>query len=328
MTDLVSVIIPCFQQGQFLPDAIYSLQSQSHRDWEALIIDDGSTDNTELISSALVQADSRIKYIFRENGGLSAARNTGLNHARGSWIQFLDADDVIECEKFEQQIKYLKENPSIDIVYNSAIYFTDMEPMILRRTHVTNGPDHDFVKEIWDAPGAVEEKLVESNILPVCAPLLRIETLKGVGFFNEDLRSLEDWEFWLRCALAGYVFQFAPLPKTMAYIRVHPASMSKNTERMRQSQFEVRLMLHNSIEFSKLRTKNFSHLMHLASNLNQHSRIKRFFRIYKDSKSINEKIVVVLSFFVDKGGPLQSLTRKLFPISTQKSIAKWIGRSI
>lgn len=104
MSELVSIIIPTFNHGQYLNRALLSAINQTHFHIEVLIIDDGSTDNTSDIIKNIIKNDSRIKYIYQSNNGLSSARNLGLDHATGRWIQFLDADDVIHPDKIRAQI--------------------------------------------------------------------------------------------------------------------------------------------------------------------------------------------------------------------------------
>lgn len=102
--DLVTVIIPCYQQGHFLHDAVSSLQTQTYTNWEAIIVNDGSSDETASVARFLCDADSRVRYLEKHNGGLSSARNAGLALANGNWIQFLDADDLLLPQKFEKQV--------------------------------------------------------------------------------------------------------------------------------------------------------------------------------------------------------------------------------
>lgn len=114
MKPTVTIIIPCYNQAPFLPKAIASIQSQTLDSWECLIIDDGSTDNTAEVASNLVLHNSRLRLIQKINGGSASARDLGLEHAQGEYIQFLDADDKIEPEKFERQIS-LMESENLDI---------------------------------------------------------------------------------------------------------------------------------------------------------------------------------------------------------------------
>ena len=125
----VSVIIPCFNQVSFLSKAITSLQAQTMKEWECIIIDDGSTDNTAEVAANLALHDPRVRLLQKINGGSASARDYGLTNAKGEYIQFLDADDKIEPEKFDRQVA-LMERENLDISYMAFCY----EDSIGRRT--------------------------------------------------------------------------------------------------------------------------------------------------------------------------------------------------
>lgn len=100
----VSVIIPCFNCAQYLPRAVGNVLSQTFTDLECIIVDDGSTDDTRKITETLMKTDSRVRYLFKEHGGVSAARNFGIKHAKGEWIQQLDADVCLHKDKIRFQL--------------------------------------------------------------------------------------------------------------------------------------------------------------------------------------------------------------------------------
>lgn len=118
MSPKISVIIPCFNQAAFLSKAIASLQAQTMPEWECLVVDDGSTDNSAEVVLNLALKDSRIRLIQKINGGSASARDLGLQHAKGAYIQFLDADDTIAPQKLELQMKQM-EAEKLDISYTS-----------------------------------------------------------------------------------------------------------------------------------------------------------------------------------------------------------------
>jgi glycosyltransferase involved in cell wall biosynthesis len=107
---LVSVIIPCYNYGRYLGDALDSIAAQTYSHWECLVVDDGSTDNTSDVGMQYAEKDSRFSYIYQQNGGVSSARNTALNKAKGKYIQLLDADDMLEPDKLQLQVSLLEEN--------------------------------------------------------------------------------------------------------------------------------------------------------------------------------------------------------------------------
>ena len=121
---LVSVIIPCFNYGRYLQEAIQSVLNQSYPNIEVIVVDDGSTDNTASIASAY---ESKINYVYQENQGIGGARNTGIRHANGSFVSFLDADDIWIDNKLRLQVDYLLTYPNFDIVYGFAKQFYSPE---------------------------------------------------------------------------------------------------------------------------------------------------------------------------------------------------------
>ena len=122
---LISVIVPCFNYGRFLGEALESVIAQTYENWECLIIDDGSTDNTREVARQYCEQDSRIKYHYQKNRGTSAAKNKGLGQSKGEFIQFLDADDLIEKEKLNTHVETLNKNIAVGLVYSDSIFFND-----------------------------------------------------------------------------------------------------------------------------------------------------------------------------------------------------------
>lgn len=118
----VSVITPCYNAAPYIQRTIASVQAQTMADWEMLIVDDGSTDNSVSIIQPIAEQDSRIRLIEKENGGSASARNMGLRYAKGEYIQFLDADDTLAPDKFEKQIKRM-ENNHLDVSYTDYRMF-------------------------------------------------------------------------------------------------------------------------------------------------------------------------------------------------------------
>lgn len=125
MNTLVSIIIPCYNQAHYLPDALESVLAQKYPEWECIIVNDGSRDQTEAVAIEWVAGDKRFTYILKENGGLSSTRNRGLQAATGRYIQFLDADDVIDEEKLSLQVLQLPETQNLALSY--CDYFPSTE---------------------------------------------------------------------------------------------------------------------------------------------------------------------------------------------------------
>src|SRR6266852_191572 len=119
---LVSVIITSYNYGHFIAQALDSVLAQTYSNWECIVVDDGSTDNTREVVERYAEANPRIRYFWQENQRLAAARNTGIAKSSGEYFQFLDADDLIERRKLECQVEVLEHHQEIDIVYGDVRY--------------------------------------------------------------------------------------------------------------------------------------------------------------------------------------------------------------
>lgn len=122
MNSLITIIIPCYNQAKYLNDSLNSALSQCYKNFECIIVNDGSRDETDKVARLWSKKDSRFTSITKENGGLSSARNAGLAIAKGDYIQFLDADDIIDKAKLELQISLLKKTSDYSLCY--CDYFT------------------------------------------------------------------------------------------------------------------------------------------------------------------------------------------------------------
>lgn len=230
-SSLVTIVIPAFNYGHLIAQTLDSVWAQSAPNWECLVVDDGSTDETARIVSDFAHRDSRFRYLWQRNTGLSAARNTGLRRAKGAYLQLLDADDLIEAKKLEYQAAHLDAHPEAGIVYGPARYFPTDDGSRLR--YSPTDPDRAWMPEVSGSGAIMVSALLHANIMPVHSALLRREVVDRVGYFDERLQALEDWEYWIRCALAGVEFHFLDREGTRALVRLHADSMSTDSLRMR-----------------------------------------------------------------------------------------------
>ncbi|UOQ98307.1 glycosyltransferase [Hymenobacter sp. 5317J-9] len=228
---LVSIIVPCRNYGALLPEALDSVLAQTHAEWECLVVDDGSTDSTPAVAARYAARDPRMRYLPRPHLGASAARNHGLREARGRFIQFLDADDLLPPRKLEAQLAYLAAHPAVDVVYGDVRYFRHGAPAELSRSFDMQDSTAWFVP-LHGTGAAVLRPLLAENRVVIHAPLLRRSVFEAVGAFSERLGAVEDWEFWLRCAAGGQVFDYQDLPGTCTLVRVHPRSTSQDRARV------------------------------------------------------------------------------------------------
>jgi len=282
---MVSVIIPCYKQGHFLPEALASVQNQTFENWECIIINDGSPDNTADIAHAWVSKDKRFRYLSQPNCGLTRARNRGILEARGDYIQFLDADDLIEPLKLAWQTNLLQNRPDVGIIYSDLRYFTDNDHQHLRYTIFD--PDEPWLEKSWLDPRPVLEKLLENNIMAVHCPLFRRAVIDAVGLFENDMRVMEDWFYLFRCAVKGAVFQYSPAPGTLALARIHANSVTQGKAHMIQGTYDMTLMMGPFLTDPCLRLKNFLLGMRRMTVSDRISVERELFRLFLANKGCN-----------------------------------------
>jgi teichuronic acid biosynthesis glycosyltransferase TuaG len=215
-----SVIIPAFNAGLYIAEAIESALNQIDVKAEIIVVNDGSTDNTLDI---LAGYGDSIKIFNQENKGLAAARNQGVKISEGSYIAFLDADDIWMPDKLKIQREKILD--SYDIVYTNRINFGSIGDLPEVQSDVTKMVEGD----IW-------EELLMGNMITVSSSIIKRELFERVNGFDESLRSCEDWDLWLRCTEKTPV---AYCPKPLVKYRMHPNSLSKNYVFMSQMREQV-----------------------------------------------------------------------------------------
>lgn len=220
---VISIIVPAFNYGHLIRETLASIASQTFVQWECIIIDDGSTDNTREMVHDLVNLDSRFRYVCHSNQGLSASRNRGIELSRGRYIQFLDADDLLEKSKLEHHCQYLETHESVEIVYGDVRYFRTDNPLQL--FYSMFGEQKPWIP-VLRSDGSDTLLTLLKKTMPVNTPLIRREILSKTGYFDTSLSQVADWEFWIRCAEKGIRFQYYAPPESCALVRVHKDSMT------------------------------------------------------------------------------------------------------
>ena len=221
---LVSVVIPTYNHARYVCASVESALAQSYDNLEIIVIDDGSTDNTPEVLHPYME---RVCYVHQANQGLAAARNTGLRHATGAFVQFLDADDLLDCEKIARQVRAMEAHPDVGVAYGDAKYFYGEDVARLVALPEYTGPrPNTYEAFFW------------KNILPVNAALVRTSSLPARDPFDPELRNLEDWHLWLRMALGGTRFLY--VPDACCRVRLHGSNMS--CDRLAMSQGHVTIL--------------------------------------------------------------------------------------
>ena len=221
MSSKISVILTTYNGSSrgYLSSAIESVLTQSYQNFELLIIDDGSTDNTKKTCSSYLEND-RIRYLYQENTGLAGARNTGIRASSGEFLCFLDDDDVWKPEKLQKQLEFIQNR--LSGVNNWGLIFTWLELI-------------DEQGEVISYRGHHQEGRLYRNLLfgnTVDAPssvLIRREVFDNVGLFDESFENCQDWDMWLRISKEYMIF---PVKEYLVQHREHRDRISFDNEKI------------------------------------------------------------------------------------------------
>ncbi|WMI65825.1 glycosyltransferase family A protein [Aestuariibaculum sp. YM273] len=203
----VSVVVPCYNHAQYLDEALQSVLCQTYNDWECIIVNDGSPDDTEQVANVWLEKDNRFKYVRQDNHGLANARNIGISRAQGEFILPLDADDKISKDYVALALEAFRQNDSLKVVYCKAEKF---------------GAETG----LWELKPFSLFNLSQENLI-FCTALYRKKDWEAIGGYDENMRyGCEDWEFWIALLKqGGHVKQ---LEHAGFYYRTQQNSMLKN----------------------------------------------------------------------------------------------------
>lgn len=202
MNPKISIIIPCYNQAEFLSECLQSVLDQTYSDWECIIVNDGSQDNTEEIALRWSHLNKSFKYVKKENGGLSSARNAGIEVAKGEWILPLDCDDKIANQYLELAAE--KFDKDYSLIYCEAEFFGDKSGK-------------------WELPDYSMKELSIGNPIFCSAFFKKKDWLKIGGYDTNMIFGIEDWEFWI--SLLKNNQKVYKIPKVCFFYRIKSQSM-------------------------------------------------------------------------------------------------------
>jgi glycosyltransferase involved in cell wall biosynthesis len=209
----VSVIIPTYNRAELIHESLDSVFFQTFRDYEVIVVDDGSTDNTAEVLRPLAE-QGKLRYIRQSNQGASAARNRGIAEARGNFIAFLDSDDLFDPAKLELQVKYYQAHPEMGLVHSGFTKFDNNgNDLGYRDTSWFSGDIYPRILLYWTTLMTMDTVVVAKNVFD------------SVGLFDSNLVYGEDLDMWRRIA-RKYPFGF--INRSLARIRVHEGNISGN----------------------------------------------------------------------------------------------------
>lgn len=213
---LITVVIPNYNYSAFLPSALESVIRQTYTNWECIVVDDGSKDNSAEVVLSYSQKDPRIRLIRKTNGGLPSTRNEGIKSAKGEYVAFLDADDYWSDGKLERQVSCIRQT-NAEVVFSNSEVFSDTGKLSEEIFKVRKLDVYDFLA---------------GNPIPGCSSsiIVKKSVFDTAGLFDNDLRSSEDLDMLFRICLKGYSFE--GVPYTDVFIRKHSGSMQANFLKM------------------------------------------------------------------------------------------------
>lgn len=225
----VSVIIPTYNCERYLPDALESVFKQSFRDFEVVIVDDGSTDGTqEAVKKFKKKYGEKVNYVYQENRGLACARNTAIRHSRGKYIAILDADDMFLPDRLKEGVKAFEEHPEVGLVHANIFWMSEAGRII-------STPKRD----VSVLSGRIFRHIFLRNAhVSISTVLVKKECFDSVGLFDENLSRLgcEDREMWLRIS---NVYPFLYIDRLLGLYRIRHDSMSRDKGKMLRARYYV-----------------------------------------------------------------------------------------
>lgn len=221
-TPLVSVIIPTYNRRSHVVEAVGSVLSQTLADFEVLVIDDGSTDRTDEAIRGI--EDSRIRYFYKENGGVSSARNMGLDKVKGQYIAFLDSDDLYAPEYLEMMVAAMEDDPSYGVAYTAAT------------NHHPSGEVEEYRAEAC-CSGWITREIFDYFFLFCQTTVIRRHLLENF-FFDEQLDISEDVDFLLRLSCQSQ-FLYVPQPRVIRRVQIDSLSQQNGTNRKAEDKIRV-----------------------------------------------------------------------------------------
>ncbi len=203
MNGLISVIVPCYNVGPYLNETLESVFNQTYHNWECIIVNDGSPDNTRDVGREWETKDKRFIYLELENGGVERARNRGIERSKGEYILPLDGDDRLSPTFLEKTLQVFREDPQAMLVYTSVELFGDQQG-------------------IWQLNDFSLQQLAVGNMI-VCTALFRKKEWLRVGGYDEQMKyHWEDWELWINILKDGG--KVVKLNEVLFYYRIRSAS--------------------------------------------------------------------------------------------------------
>jgi teichuronic acid biosynthesis glycosyltransferase TuaG len=292
---LISVIMPAYNAELFIKDAIESVIKQTYTNWELIVVNDGSTDNTATIIKKLCEKDPRIKYLFQNRGRQGKARNLAIINSNGRYIAFLDADDLWEPDKLQLQTDILENRPDIDLVFTRGYNL------------LSDGSSSEMnivVKQwSWDTDS---DMLITSNQIPVLSVMARRKAIEVVDMFAEapEIQNAEDYHLWIKMLKNG---KFLSITNRLFYYRIHryQATYQNNNTAMAVANCLLNLLFTGVISNNKSVRNRLKWLVFQITDLQYY--IKTIREAFPKKTNTFSALLMMNNFF-----PNSKLIKKMF----------------
>lgn len=270
----ISVVIPAYNQEKFITETIESILNQTYKDFEIIVVDDGSTDCTK---QKLEKFGSKIKIIEQPNLERAIARNNGVKNSQGEYIAFVDSDDIWTEDKLENQIKVLEEKKDCMFIYSAC-----------GRVNQYSKKIKPAKRQLEGYSGNIFEELLIRNFIASATPLIKREFFNKTQGFNSKYIPYEDWELWIRLSLLGKIYF---LPKVLAYYRIHK---NQSVRKVKAEKIEV---VTTSILEDSFKLKNISNDIKNKSQAIANLRFCYWYLLAGEKAKAEEKIKKALVLY-------------------------------
>lgn len=283
-TQSVSIVIPAYNSSKFISRTIESVLRQTYKNWELVVVDDGSKDSTGEIVKSFCEKDSRVKYIFQENSGSpSGPTNRGIENSSGEYVAILQHDDEWEPTKLEEQLKLMTGDNNLGFVACNAIFVNELKG-IESESKLKISDDKHFL-----------EKILCSNIIPYpSAVLAKRSVFDKVGYFDERFKMADDWDMWIRFVASGVNFAF--IDKPLFKYHIYGGNITKTIVAEKTiKDMEYLLDKHKSLydKFPKSRSRLLSYLGKLYADSGNMITSRRILKKSLNLDRYNTKAYVV-----------------------------------
>ena len=215
---LVSICMPAYNSAMFIADTLDSIKKQTYQNWELIVADDASNDETKEIVEEFDKHVSQSVLFVRnqKNSGVAVTRNAAINNSSSKWIAFIDSDDLWHRDHLSSLVNTLKARPDCDVIHSAMNIFDSQTNQTIFRQSFEEETIRQFPLSLFDG----------SYYIQTCSAMISRKLYESIGGLNADFKYAEDIEFWLRAARAGFKFAFTG--KVTCYYRKHTGSLSAN----------------------------------------------------------------------------------------------------